>query len=142
MKVHRCSLRSLRGVNFVLVRPDSKVLIQKRCACAPTFPLMYAFPGGAIEDGETPELAVARETLEETGLKLSGFFPLFDVEYERAGQTLYNRVFIASVPRDVEVVSTEGTMHWKTLSEISQLELAMGEEVLLFYIEAVMSGFL
>lgn len=35
-------------------------------------------PGGKIEPGETPEEAIRRELLEETGLKIGAMYPIFD----------------------------------------------------------------
>ncbi len=38
------------------------------------------FPGGGVEDGETPEDALRREVQEETSYDLKSFRPLFDHE--------------------------------------------------------------
>lgn len=38
----------------------------------------YVFPGGHIEDGETPEDACIREVLEETGLRVAWLEPAFE----------------------------------------------------------------
>ncbi len=50
----------------IVFSPDSKqVLLIKRCDVP-----VWVFPGGGIEDGETPEEAVVREVKEETGLSV------------------------------------------------------------------------
>lgn len=41
----------------------------------------YLFPGGGVEDGETPEQAAAREALEELGIDV------------RIGELLYDELF-------------------------------------------------
>lgn len=56
-----------------------EVLLQKRADCN-----KWGFPGGAIELGETPEMAAIREVKEETGLdvdvnKLIGIYTDSDV---------------------------------------------------------------
>ena len=58
---------------------NGEVLIQKRADCN-----KWGFPGGAIELGETPEMAAKREVKEETGLdievnKLIGIYKDSDV---------------------------------------------------------------
>jgi len=50
---------------LLLQRMDGKVLFQLRTDNAPTFPSLWGFFGGAIEDGESPETAVRREAREE-----------------------------------------------------------------------------
>lgn len=46
--------------------PDNKVLLTKEFRPGPE-KIMLDLPGGGIEEGETPEQAMARELLEETG---------------------------------------------------------------------------
>ena len=60
---------------------NGEVLLQKRADCN-----KWGFPGGAIELGETPEMAAKREVKEETGLeievqKLIGIYTDSDVIY-------------------------------------------------------------
>ncbi|MGI5466589.1 NUDIX hydrolase [Streptomyces sp. CA-132043] len=50
----------------VVVRDDRVLLIRRR---NPEGSLVWQFPAGQIESGETPESAAVRETLEETGLR-------------------------------------------------------------------------
>lgn len=58
-----------------------EVLLQKRADSS-----KWGFPGGAIELGETPQIAAVREVKEETGLdvevsKLIGIYTDLDMEY-------------------------------------------------------------
>ena len=58
---------------------NGEVLLQKRADCN-----KWGFPGGAVELGETPEMAAKREVKEETGLdievnKLIGIYTDSDV---------------------------------------------------------------
>lgn len=65
---------------------DGKVLLQRRGDRN-----MWGFPGGAIEIGETPEMAAIREVKEETGLdvKVSGLVGIYtdsDMAYPNGDQ--------------------------------------------------------
>lgn len=51
----------------ILFRCGDSVLLLLRRAGECDCPLTWAFPGGSIEEGETPEQAAIREVMEETG---------------------------------------------------------------------------
>lgn len=58
----------MKDLSMAVVIRDSKVLIQKRYR--KTSGIVFEFPGGAIDRGETEENAAIREVFEETGLVL------------------------------------------------------------------------
>lgn len=53
---------------------ENRVLLQYRKGIASKFQEEWGYFGGKIEDGETPEQAVVRETKEELDFDLSGDF--------------------------------------------------------------------
>jgi 8-oxo-dGTP diphosphatase len=50
-----------------LIAVDGHVLLQQRPANGP-MPMLWEFPGGKLESGETPEVALVRELNEELGI--------------------------------------------------------------------------
>ena len=61
--------RKIRVVGAMIER-DGKYLITQRLARA-TLPLLWEFPGGRVEAGETDEEALARELAEEMGIQVA-----------------------------------------------------------------------
>jgi mutator protein MutT len=64
-----------------LIADGERVLITQRRADQP-LGLYWEFPGGKIEDGEAPEVALARELLEEIGAAVD-IGPIWDVLFHR-----------------------------------------------------------
>lgn len=55
----------------VVVNKLGQVLILKRASHSATYPNHWNFPGGSLDEGETPSEAAIRELREETGLIVS-----------------------------------------------------------------------
>ena len=70
-------------VAAVIERSDRRLLIGQRRR-GDTSPLKWEFPGGKVEEGETPEEALARELKEELGVTLKKSAPLGRVVHKYA----------------------------------------------------------
>ena len=57
-------------VALALIQRGQRWFLQRRHPENPVLPGLWEFPGGKVEEGETPEAALARELREETGLDL------------------------------------------------------------------------
>lgn len=67
---------------------DGKVFVAKRQNKG-EMANRWEFPGGKIDEGETPEQAIHREMEEEFGVKVQVFEPLADVEFKHKEKTCY-----------------------------------------------------
>jgi 8-oxo-dGTP diphosphatase len=103
---------------ILLQNANGEILLQHRSADAPTYPDHWAFFGGHIEDGETPEQAVAREAMEELQYELERP-ALFKVHTSVPNCVIY--VFVADYS-GAELVLGEGQgMRWFVPSETKHL---------------------
>jgi 8-oxo-dGTP diphosphatase len=70
-------------VAAVIERADRRLLLGQRRQMD-TSPLKWEFPGGKVEEGETPETALARELKEELGATLRKCVPIGRVAHKYA----------------------------------------------------------
>jgi 8-oxo-dGTP diphosphatase len=100
-----------------LMARDGRVLITQRRADQ-ALPLQWEFPGGKVEPGEAPAAALARELMEEIGVKvevgriwdvLFHAYPAFDLV-----MLVYACRLVEGEPRAVEVADVA----WVVLPEL------------------------
>jgi len=63
-----------------IVKHDGRILIQKRKSKG-VWANLWEFPGGRLEPGETPEMALVREYLEETELRITNLKKITTVQH-------------------------------------------------------------
>lgn len=63
-------------VAVVVLMRQGKIFLQRRSITAAVLPGLWELPGGKLEPGEGPEVAVRREVMEELGLTLGVLRPL------------------------------------------------------------------
>lgn len=74
------------GISAAIIADGGLVLMVRRRVSEGE--LMWQFPAGAIEDGETPEEAAVRETLEETGLTVEAAKLLGERVHPKTGRLM------------------------------------------------------
>lgn len=87
------------------IERDGRYLITQRRPEA-SMPLLWEFPGGRVEEGESDEQALARELREEMGISVEVGLRSLHVSHEYEGYTLDLLVYRASTadePRALRV---------------------------------------
>jgi 8-oxo-dGTP diphosphatase len=86
--------------------------------------LLWEFPGGKVEPGETDVQALARECLEELGLRVQVGSRLHAHTHEYEDLTVHLVIYAATLPRDQEPTPDPGvTLAWVSGAELNALPL-------------------
>lgn len=89
-------------VAAVIQRDDRVLMVRERVQTAPgrhDGPEYWTLPGGGIEPGEEPDLAVRREVLEEVGLEVVRAVEVARVPYPSGLTTVFRVEVAAGEPR-------------------------------------------
>jgi 8-oxo-dGTP diphosphatase len=114
--------RARKLVVAALVRDGDRVLMSRRRADQP-MPLLWEFPGGKVEPGEDPAVALAREVREELGCGVEvgrihevvfHAYAAFDLV-----MLVYGCTLTSGTPRAVEVAEVA----WVEAARLPTLEL-------------------
>ncbi len=82
----------------------------------------WAFPGGKIEPGESPEAALRREFHEETGLDASDWTPLITIPWDYGDRQVRLHVFVSSQFAGTPQAREGQRLAWWPLSQLDQLD--------------------
>lgn len=106
-------------LSMAVVVSDGKLLMIRRREREGD--LLWALPGGAIEDGETPEVAAVRETVEETGLVVAALKVLGERVHPKTHRTM-SYIACEVLQGEAKVADTDelDAIAWVTLDEIPQ----------------------
>lgn len=108
----------------VIVNSDNKILLLKRGKGAPWMPEKWALVGGGVEKGETPQQAVEREIMEETGLDMNKFVKTFTIQRNpNSIETVFACRYTGDFT-DVELDTSENTNYgWYDIEEMKFLDV-------------------
>jgi mutator protein MutT len=114
-----------------IIEREGKILIGRRTA-KQSHPLQWEFPGGKVEDGETPAQALARELEEELGIRGAAGPEITRYEYTYAGRDPIRLFFFRVTEFQGEPVNLIfDEMRWEPAQSLSSFNFVEGDIQLL-----------
>jgi 8-oxo-dGTP diphosphatase len=110
-----------------MIEKDGKYLITQRRPTA-TLPLLWEFPGGRAEEGESDELALARELKEEMQIEVDVGDRVIHVHHSYPHYDIDFRVYRCKLTRG-EITHTRVHDHrWVSPNEMDKYEFPAADE--------------
>ena len=94
-------------------------------------PGKWEFPGGKIHRGESPEVALSREIMEELGIQVKILSRLEPVEYEYPGRCIRLIPFVCRYERQTIVLHEHQAFVWLEPEDMDKFELLPADRKLL-----------
>jgi len=105
-----------------------------------SLPLKWEFPGGKIEPGESPEVALRREIQEELGLDIEVEGLLGQGQSIHDGDSVELAVYRARFLRGELQLSEHAEARWLSESELLALEWAPADIPIVPWVQKVLKG--
>jgi 8-oxo-dGTP diphosphatase len=110
-----------------IIEREGRILIGQRTP-AQSHPLQWEFPGGKVEDGETPAEALTRELEEELAIRAASSAEIARYEYTYPGKKPIELIFL-------RVTGFEGEprnlifheMRWQPAAALQELDFVEGD---------------
>ena len=105
-----------------LIEAEGKILVcQRRRGDA--FELMWEFPGGKLQSGETPEAGLARELREELGVEAAVGAEIFRTRHRYAEMSEEIELIFFAVAAEAAAIRNVvfESMEWRAAGELSEL---------------------
>ncbi|HLL52521.1 MAG TPA: (deoxy)nucleoside triphosphate pyrophosphohydrolase [Myxococcaceae bacterium] len=117
------SRRQIRVVGAMLERDGGRYLITQRPPTS-SLPLLWEFPGGRVEPGETDEQALARELMEEMGIRVHVRELAMHTHHQYPNYDIDFRVFRCKLASDESEIQHRRVHdhRWVTLEEMGQYQ--------------------
>lgn len=97
----------------------------------------WEFPGGKMEEGETPQLALIREIKEELDIDISVGELIDTVEYDYPAFHLTMHCFICSILSGEVVLKEHEAAKWLTKNELDSVEWLPADEALIERLKSI-----
>ena len=117
-------------VTAAVIRQNGKVLICQRPR-SKSCGLLWEFPGGKIEMGETGEQCIVRECQEELGITLNVERKLTDIIYDAPDYTIHLHLYLCNMIAGTLEKKEHNAIAWITPDEIAQYEFCPADKKML-----------
>lgn len=89
-----------------------------------SLPLRWEFPGGKVEDGERPEVALVRELHEEFGVDVAVYEHIGEGTSEVDGRRIWLEVYRTDVTSGSLTLHEHEAVRWVGAEELDELDWA------------------
>lgn len=117
----------IRVVAAVIERDGRYLITQRRPAAV--LPLLWEFPGGRVEDGESDTAALIREVQHRIGAEVAVFEKLGDHFHEYDGYDVLMSMYACALPKGAEPAAVGvHDVRWVTSDELGTYEFPPADQ--------------
>lgn len=114
-------------VSAAIIHMDDKILIAQRLEGS-HLEFLWEFPGGKVEEGESPEECIVREILEELGIRIE-VSDIYDVVFNKYDDRtilllVYDCEYVSGDPKPIEC----NAFNWVTIDELDSYKFTYADE--------------
>ena len=110
-----------------IIKRNEKILIARRKA-GKHLAGMWEFPGGKLEENESPENCLKREIKEELGIEIKVLSHFMDSIYHYPGKSVCLLVYWAEYLAGTITLADHDKFEWVALNELGQFEFAAADK--------------